>query len=100
MRPGVRLPIELIEGDDGKAPAGALSADEIGNAKDGRELFVSQGCTMCHAYEGRGGTRAGNGRQPSSARAERAAQQDDHRNREDGEPEQRHDQRPGRVEAL
>jgi mono/diheme cytochrome c family protein len=47
----------LIEGDNGEAPA-ALSASEIGNAKDGQELFVSQGCAMCHTYEGRGGTDA------------------------------------------
>jgi Cytochrome c len=50
----------LIEGDDSQAPVGAFSADEIGNAKDGRELFVSQGCSMCHTYEGRGGTDAPN----------------------------------------
>jgi len=48
----------LIEGDDSQAPVGALSASEIGNAKDGRELFVSQGCAMCHAYEGQGGSDA------------------------------------------
>ena len=35
-----------------------LSASEIGNAKDGRELFVSQGCGMCHSFEGQGGTDA------------------------------------------
>lgn len=48
----------LIEGDDEQAPVGALSADEVGNVKDGRELFVSKGCAMCHTYEGRGGTDA------------------------------------------
>lgn len=48
----------LIEGDGEEAPVGALSAEEIGNAKDGRQLFVSQGCAMCHSYEGRGGTDA------------------------------------------
>lgn len=48
----------LIEGDDGQAPVGTLSAEEIGNAQDGRELFVSKGCAMCHTYEGRGGTDA------------------------------------------
>jgi len=37
---------------------GALSASEIGNAKDGRELFVSQGCAMCHTYEVQGGADA------------------------------------------
>lgn len=35
-----------------------LNASEIGNAKDGRELFVSQGCAMCHSFEGRGGSDA------------------------------------------
>jgi len=48
----------LIEGDDSQPPVGALSASEIGNAKDGRELFVSQGCAMCHTYEGQGGSDA------------------------------------------
>lgn len=48
----------LVEGDDSQTPVGALSVDEIGNAKDGRELFVSQGCAMCHTYEGQGGTDA------------------------------------------
>jgi len=48
----------LVEGDGSEAPVGTLSATEIGNAKDGRELFVSQGCAMCHTYEGRGGTDA------------------------------------------
>lgn len=48
----------LVEGGDSEAPDGTLSADEIGNVKDGRELFVSQGCAMCHTYEGQGGTDA------------------------------------------
>jgi len=48
----------LVEGGDEQAPVGSFSAEEIGNAKDGRELFVSQGCAMCHTYEGRGGTDA------------------------------------------
>jgi cytochrome c551/c552 len=47
----------LIEEGESSAP-GTLQASEIGNAKDGRELFVSQGCAMCHTYEGRGGTDA------------------------------------------
>jgi mono/diheme cytochrome c family protein len=47
-----------IESDDEQAPVGTVSAAEIGNAKDGRELFVSQGCAMCHTFEGRGGTDA------------------------------------------
>ncbi|HKI66103.1 MAG TPA: c-type cytochrome [Solirubrobacterales bacterium] len=48
----------LIEGGESQSPVGALQAEEIGNPKDGRELFVSQGCSMCHTYEGRGGTDA------------------------------------------
>jgi len=48
----------LVEGDDNEMPDGTLSANEIGNVKDGRELFVSQGCAMCHTYEGQGGTDA------------------------------------------
>jgi mono/diheme cytochrome c family protein len=48
----------LIEGGESQAPVGTLRAGEIGNARDGRELFVSQGCAMCHSYEGRGGSDA------------------------------------------
>jgi cytochrome c551/c552 len=48
----------LIEGGDGNSQGGTLQSSEIGNAQDGRELFVSQGCAMCHTYEGRGGTDA------------------------------------------
>jgi mono/diheme cytochrome c family protein len=47
----------LVFEKDSTAPA-ELSAAEIGNPKDGRELFVSQGCSMCHTYEGGGGTDA------------------------------------------
>jgi hypothetical protein len=48
----------LIWGGGGDAATETLEASEIGNAQDGRELFVSQGCAMCHSYEGRGGTDA------------------------------------------
>ncbi|HEX6228692.1 MAG TPA: c-type cytochrome [Solirubrobacterales bacterium] len=48
----------LIEGDDGPSAEEPLEAASIGNAAQGRELFVSQGCAMCHSYEGRGGTDA------------------------------------------
>jgi mono/diheme cytochrome c family protein len=48
----------LIEGGGSQATGETLEAGEIGNAKDGRELFVSQGCSMCHSFEGRGGTDA------------------------------------------
>lgn len=47
----------LIEGGS-SSPPGTLRADEIGNVKDGRELFVSQGCAMCHSFEGQGGSDA------------------------------------------
>jgi hypothetical protein len=47
----------LIEGGS-SSPPGTLEADEIGNVKDGRELFVSQGCAMCHSFEGQGGSDA------------------------------------------
>jgi hypothetical protein len=47
----------LIEGGS-SSPPGTLQADEIGNVKDGRELFVSQGCGMCHSFEGQGGSDA------------------------------------------
>jgi mono/diheme cytochrome c family protein len=56
---GVGLLIGVLVEGGGSQPAGhTLKASEIGNAKDGRELFVSQGCSMCHTYEGRGGTDA------------------------------------------
>lgn len=48
----------LIEGGGSRSASEALQSSEIGNAKDGRALFVSQGCSMCHSYEGRGGTDA------------------------------------------
>jgi len=48
----------LIDNGDSESPTGAVRADEIGNVADGRELFVSQGCAMCHTYEGQGGTDA------------------------------------------
>jgi cytochrome c len=47
----------LIESDGGSRPD-TLQADEIGNVKDGRALFVTQGCAMCHGYEGQGGSDA------------------------------------------
>lgn len=47
----------LIEGGDSSPPT-MLEADEIGNVTDGRELFVSQGCAMCHSFEGQGGSDA------------------------------------------
>lgn len=47
----------LIEGESSSAPS-TLEADEIGNVKDGRTLFVTQGCSMCHSFEGQGGSDA------------------------------------------
>ncbi|MGN6586103.1 MAG: c-type cytochrome [Solirubrobacterales bacterium] len=47
----------LIESDDSSQPP-TLQADEIGNVKDGRALFVTQGCAMCHSFEGQGGSDA------------------------------------------
>jgi mono/diheme cytochrome c family protein len=48
----------LIEGGESGPASENLQAGEIGNVKDGRELFVSQGCSMCHSFEGRGGADA------------------------------------------
>ncbi len=48
----------LIESGGSQSTDRALEASEIGNAQEGRELFVSQGCSMCHSFEGRGGTDA------------------------------------------
>ncbi|MGE5282803.1 MAG: c-type cytochrome [Chloroflexota bacterium] len=50
----------LIEGGESTSSTGAVEASAVGNAQEGRELFVSQGCAMCHTYEGRGGTDAPN----------------------------------------
>jgi mono/diheme cytochrome c family protein len=47
----------LIEGGDSSRPE-TLQADEIGNVTDGRTLFVTQGCAMCHSFEGQGGSDA------------------------------------------
>jgi mono/diheme cytochrome c family protein len=47
----------LIAGDNDSAPA-TLEAKQIGNVKDGRTLFVTQGCSMCHSFEGQGGADA------------------------------------------
>jgi len=48
----------LVEGGESESSSGAVQAGEIGNVQDGRELFVSQGCAMCHTYKGRGGADA------------------------------------------
>jgi len=56
---GVLLGV-LVEGDDDSTSSGELQARSIGDPIRGRELFVGQGCVMCHTYEGRGGTDAPN----------------------------------------
>lgn len=48
----------LIEGGGSETAAETVEAEQIGNPIDGRRLFVTQGCSMCHTYEGRGGTDA------------------------------------------
>ena len=48
----------LIKGSESDSGSEGFSASSIGDATHGRELFVSQGCSMCHSYEGRGGTDA------------------------------------------
>jgi mono/diheme cytochrome c family protein len=53
---GVLIGVSIEGGSS--SPPGTLQADEIGNVKDGRELFVSQGCAMCHSFEGQGGSDA------------------------------------------
>jgi cytochrome c len=55
---GLGILIGVLIEDGGSSPPGTLQANEIGNIKDGRELFVSQGCSMCHSFEGRGGSDA------------------------------------------
>ena len=55
---GVLVGYLIWNGNGSRSPSATLQAGEIGNAKDGRELFVSQGCSMCHSFEGRGGTDA------------------------------------------
>ena len=39
------------------APAGAQAAP-VGNAENGKKLFNTVGCWMCHGYSGQGGTGA------------------------------------------
>jgi mono/diheme cytochrome c family protein len=48
----------LVWNGNGSAETVTLSSEQIGNPKDGRQLFVSQGCSMCHSFEGQGGTDA------------------------------------------
>jgi mono/diheme cytochrome c family protein len=55
---GLGVLIGVLIGDDDSSRPSTLQADEIGNVKDGRTLFVSQGCSMCHSFEGQGGTDA------------------------------------------
>jgi hypothetical protein len=55
---GVLIGYLIWNGSGSPGAPETLSASEIGNAKDGRELFVSQGCAMCHSYEGVGGSDA------------------------------------------
>jgi mono/diheme cytochrome c family protein len=55
---GVLVGYLIWNGNGSSSPSETLQASEIGNAKDGRELFVSQGCSMCHSFEGRGGSDA------------------------------------------
>lgn len=48
----------LVKGDESHSATEPLQASSIGDPTRGRELFVNQGCSMCHTYEGRGGTDA------------------------------------------
>jgi mono/diheme cytochrome c family protein len=54
---GVLIGVLVESGGNSSSPS-TVRADEIGNVKDGRELFVSQGCAMCHSFEGQGGSDA------------------------------------------
>jgi hypothetical protein len=55
---GLGVLIGVLIESGSSSPPGTLEADEIGNVQDGRELFVSQGCAMCHSFEGQGGSDA------------------------------------------
>ena len=53
--------VGIIAAGDGDAEHTAtepLQATEIGDPEVGRQLFVSQGCSDCHSYAGRGGSDA------------------------------------------
>jgi mono/diheme cytochrome c family protein len=50
----------LVKGDEEHTADEPLQASSIGNAAHGRQLFVSQGCSNCHTYAGRGGSDAPN----------------------------------------
>lgn len=38
------------------SPPSTAAADETGNAENGKKLFNTVGCWMCHGYSGQGGT--------------------------------------------
>jgi ubiquinol-cytochrome c reductase cytochrome c subunit len=40
------------------APAAGTQAAPVGNAENGKKLFNTVGCWMCHGYSGQGGTGA------------------------------------------
>lgn len=54
---GVVIGIVATDGDEDEHTASeVLQANEIGDPTNGRELFTSQGCSICHQFQGRGGT--------------------------------------------
>jgi mono/diheme cytochrome c family protein len=56
---GLIIGIAIESGNDNNSSAtGALKASSIGNAAVGRHLFVTEHCSDCHSFEGRGGSDA------------------------------------------
>jgi mono/diheme cytochrome c family protein len=54
---GLIIGIAIESGNDNNGSAtGALKASSIGNATVGRHLFVTEHCSDCHSFEGRGGS--------------------------------------------
>jgi len=53
---GAGFGIGLLVGGGGEDSASETVSDTaLGDSEVGRQLFVSQRCSMCHSYEGRGG---------------------------------------------
>ena len=55
---GLLIGLAINDSDSNTSGQNTLSASSIGNASVGRHLFVTERCSMCHSYEGQGGTDA------------------------------------------
>jgi cytochrome c2 len=53
---GLTIGLAINSGDDEGSASRALKSSDIGNAALGRHLFVTERCSLCHSYLGKGGT--------------------------------------------